>query len=87
MFEMTDGTLLEDTGEGYSRKEYEAAYQQALPRINAAKRKVIQDYLIDRGCKLICVSSGGLLTSYLRNRHVRHTNGSYQTSSIGQRTG
>ena len=38
-----------------------------------------------RGCKLICVSSGGLLTSYLRNRHVRHTNGSYQTSSIGQR--
>ena len=40
-----------------------------------------------RGCKLICVSSGGLLTSYLRNRHVRHTNGSYQTSSIGQRTG
>ncbi len=47
MFEMTDGTLLEDTGEGYSRKEYEAAYQQALPRINAAKRKVIQDYLID----------------------------------------
>ena len=39
------------------------------------------------GCKLICVSSGGLLTSYLRNRHVRHTNGSYQTSSIGQRTG
>ena len=42
---MFDGVVLTNTG--FSKEEYETAYRKSLPAINAAKRKVIQDYFID----------------------------------------
>ena len=42
---MFDGVVLPNTG--FSKEEYETAYRKSLPAINAAKRKVIQDYFID----------------------------------------
>jgi hypothetical protein len=42
---MFDGVVLPNTG--FSKEVYETAYRKSLPAINAAKRKAVQDYLID----------------------------------------
>lgn len=42
---MFDGVVLPNTG--FSKEEYDTAYRKSLPAIDAAKRKALQDYLID----------------------------------------